>query len=98
MDFCALAHANEACSSLRTPSGARKRGNTSHHPQRVEPVIILTPAAGLPAYSRSRLLRSEDEMEVFLLAWDELDDLIGCIRKVWLGMRIDISAGRSVKH
>jgi hypothetical protein len=34
-------------------------------------------------------------MEVLLLAWDELDDLIGCIRKVWLGMRVDISAGRS---
>ena len=26
-------------------------------------------------------------MEVLLLAWDEIDDLIGCIRKVWLGVR-----------
>jgi hypothetical protein len=37
-------------------------------------------------------------MEVLLLAWDELDDLIGCIRKVWLGMRIDIAAGRTIKR
>jgi hypothetical protein len=33
-------------------------------------------------------------MEVLLLAWDELDDLVGCIRKVWLGVRFDISASR----
>ena len=37
-------------------------------------------------------------MEVLLLAWDEIDDLIGCIRKVWLGVRTDISAGSSAEH
>jgi hypothetical protein len=33
-------------------------------------------------------------MEVLLLAWDEIDDLVGCIRKVWLGLRVDLSASR----
>lgn len=33
-------------------------------------------------------------MEVLLLAWDELDDLVGCIRKVWLGLRVDLSSSR----
>jgi len=36
-------------------------------------------------------------MEVLLLAWDELDDLVGCIRKVWLGLRIDLSAARPLR-
>jgi hypothetical protein len=36
-------------------------------------------------------------MEVLLLAWDELDDLVGCIRKVWLGMRFDLSASRRTR-
>jgi len=33
-------------------------------------------------------------MEVLLLAWDELDDLVGCIRQVWLGLRVDLSTAR----
>ncbi len=33
-------------------------------------------------------------MEVLLQAWDEIDDLIGCIRQVWLGLRVDLSAVR----
>jgi len=33
-------------------------------------------------------------MEVLLQAWDELDDLVGCLRKVWLGLRVDLSAAR----
>jgi len=26
-------------------------------------------------------------MEVFLQVWDELDDLVGCFRKVWVGLK-----------
>jgi hypothetical protein len=36
-------------------------------------------------------------MEVLLLAWDELDDLVGCIRKVWLGLRVDLSASLRIR-
>ena len=28
-------------------------------------------------------------MEVFLQVWDELDDLVGYIRQVWLGLGSD---------
>ncbi len=37
-------------------------------------------------------------MEMLLLAWDEIDDLIGCIRKVWLGLRVDLSTARSIRR
>lgn len=30
-------------------------------------------------------------MEVLLQVWDELDDLVGCIRHVWLGLRVNLS-------
>jgi hypothetical protein len=30
-------------------------------------------------------------MEVLLQVWDELDDLVGCVRQVWLGLRVDLS-------
>ena len=30
-------------------------------------------------------------MEVFLQVWDELDDWVGCVRQVLLGLRIDLS-------
>lgn len=30
-------------------------------------------------------------MEVLLQFWDELDDLVGCIRQVWLGLKVDLS-------
>jgi hypothetical protein len=31
-------------------------------------------------------------MEVLLQVWDELDDLVGCIRHMWLGVRVDLTA------
>ena len=30
-------------------------------------------------------------MEVFLQVWDELDDWVGCVRHVLLGLRVDLS-------
>lgn len=30
-------------------------------------------------------------MEVLLQVWDELDDLLACVRQVWLGLRTDLS-------
>lgn len=30
-------------------------------------------------------------MEVLLQVWDELDDWVGCVRQVLLGLRVDLS-------